>query len=67
MPETEAIKKIKEWLKKEERSVSWLSKKIGCSNRQHVDNWLKGHNLPSPKFRKILKDMKVFGIKDDWV
>lgn len=62
---TTAVKKIKEYLKREERTPAWLAKKLGVS-RAAVIYWLDNDHIPrNAEVRKKLKDM--CGVGDDWV
>ena len=60
-----ATDKIKKYLKDNERTLSWLARKLGIS-RQAVEYWMKGEGrIPSAGIRGKLKEM--FDIGDDWV
>ena len=60
-----ATDKIKKYLKENERTLSWLARKLGIS-RQAVEYWMKGEGrIPSAGIRGKLKEM--IGIGDDWV
>ena len=60
-----AINKINKYLKDNERTLSWLARKLGIS-RQAVEYWMKGEGrIPSAGIRGKLK--KMFDIGDDWV
>ncbi len=62
---TKAVKKIKEYLQKEERTPAWLAKKVGVS-RTAVGFWLNAGQIPkNPEVRRNLK--KLCGVGDDWV
>ena len=62
---TQAVKKIKEYLKREERTPAWLAKKVGVS-RTAVGFWLNNGQIPkNPEVRRKLK--KLCGLGDDWV
>ena len=52
--------KLKFWLKGNERSGSWLARKLAVSPVA-VSYWLKGTHTPSAKHRK--KIQKITGIK----
>ena len=60
-----ATEKIKKYLKENERTLSWLARKLGIS-RQAVEYWMKGEGrIPSAGIWGKLKN--DFGIEDDWV
>jgi len=44
---------LKEWLKINERSASWLARKCNVSPTA-VKYWLEGKHKPSAKYRKII-------------
>ncbi len=52
--------KLKFWLKGNERSGSWLARKLAVSPVA-VSYWLKGTHTPSAKHRK--KIQKITGVK----
>lgn len=62
---TTAVKKIKAYLKREERTPAWLAKKVGVS-RTAVIYWLNDGSIPKhPEVRRKLKEL--CGLGDDWV
>lgn len=61
---SKAIDIITEYLKKEERTLTWLARQLNTS-RQQVNYWMSGDRIPNAEMRKKLKDM--FGLEDDWV
>jgi len=54
---------IKEVLKKEDRSVAWLAKKISC-DRSNLGKLLECPHLPSEKIRQISKNLNHDFFKD---
>ncbi len=61
---SQAIETIKEYLKNEDRTMTWLARQLGTS-RQVIKYWMSGDKLPSAEMRRKLKEM--FDLKDDWV
>jgi len=62
---TQAVKKIKAYLAKEDRTPAWLSRELGVS-RAAVAYWLNNGQLPkNPEVRRKLKEL--CGVGDDWV
>ncbi len=61
---TTAVKKIKEWLKANDRTEAWLARRLNTSP-QAVHGWLTEEYKPSAGMRVKLKEM--FDLEDDWV
>ncbi len=61
---SQAIDKIKEYLKEQDRTMTWLARQLGTS-RQVIKYWMSGDRLPNVEMRRKLKEM--FDLKDDWV
>ena len=50
------IQYLKQWLKDNERSISWLARKCEVSPAA-AKYWLDGKHEPSEKHRKIIKEV----------
>ena len=50
------MKELQNWLKTEERTMSFLARKcnVSCSS---VKNWLENKHYPSKKHRTMIKDI----------
>ena len=54
--ERNVMKELQNWLKTEERTMSFLARKcnVSCSS---VKNWLENKHYPSKKHRTMIKDI----------